>query len=117
MSKKPIWNPVNIETGLTKYIGFLKKNGLCEFSNYENLHRWSVNEKSFFWKSIWDFTNIVGEYAGPVINNEEDFVNSKFFINSKLNYTKNILNINSGENAVVFYSERGHCRKITWRRT
>ena len=53
MSKKPLWKPANIESGLTKYIGFLKASGLYQFTNYEKLHQWSVDEKDFFWKSIF----------------------------------------------------------------
>ena len=81
MSKELLWKPVNVDTGLTKYINFLKENGLYKFTNYEKLHRWSVNEKNIFWKSIWDFTNIVGDYNNPVISGGGNFVKSKFFIN------------------------------------
>ena len=90
MSKKPLWEPAILETGLTKYINFLKKNKLHQFTNYNNLHKWSVNKKNIFWKSIWDFTNFVGEYANPVIKNEDSFFGSKFFTNAKLNYTPHL---------------------------
>ena len=114
MTKKTLWDPAKKETGLTKYINFLKKNRLYKFVNYEMLHNWSVDNKDLFWKSIWDFSNVVGEYAEPVIKNEDSFIDTKFFINSKLNFTKNILSKENNENAVVFYSEMGHKRSISW---
>ena len=115
MSKELLWKPVNVDTGLTKYINFLKENGLYKFTSYERLHQWSIDKKDLFWKSVWDFTNIVGDYTNPVIKNEANFVNSKFFINSKLNYTKNILCKKNNESAIVFYSENNHYRTISWR--
>jgi len=71
MSKEILWKPVSVDTGLTKYINFLKESSLYKFSNYENLHRWSVDNKDLFWRSVWDFTNIVGEYADPVIKDAD----------------------------------------------
>ena len=115
MDNQLLWKPSNFNTLLSDYINFLKKNNLHNYKNYSNLHNWSIEKKEIFWKSIWDFTNIIGEYNDPVIINESEFVNSKFFFNSKLNYTKNIVKKNSHEPAIVFYSEQDHCRKISWK--
>ena len=114
MANKLLWKPTDSNTLLTDYINFLNKNNLHNFQNYSNLHNWSIEKKEIFWKSIWDFTNIIGEYNDPVIINEHDFVNSKFFVNSKLNYTQNIIKKNNHESAIVFYSEQNHFRKISW---
>ena len=91
MENKLLWKPSNFNTLLTDYISFLKKNNLHNYQSYSNLHNWSVEKKEIFWKSIWDFTNIIGKYNDPVIINENDFANSKFFVNSKLNYTNNLI--------------------------
>ena len=45
---KPLWNPPVEETVLTKYINFLKEKNLCEFTDYERLHQWIINNKDFF---------------------------------------------------------------------
>ena len=92
MSKKHLWKPVNVDTGLTKYINFLKENGLYKFTNYEKLHQWSVDKKDLFWKSVWDFTNVVGEYADPVTKNESNFL-KKVYANIQIFY-KNFNTIN-----------------------
>tara|TARA_Y100000590_G_scaffold416497_1_gene515289 strand:- start:12688 stop:14628 length:1941 start_codon:yes stop_codon:yes gene_type:complete len=114
MNNKPLWKPNIKNTLLSKYAQFLKKNKLHNYKNYKNLHRWSIENKSFFWKSVWDFTEVVGLFNEPVVVNEKHFVNSKFFINSKLNYTNNILNNNLKDNAIVFYPEKGKRRALTW---
>ena len=31
-------------------INFLKKNGLYEYKDYDNLHAWSIEKKDVFWK-------------------------------------------------------------------
>ncbi len=114
MSNNLLWKPSGLDTQLTHYINFLRENNLHEYSDYDSLHCWSINNKDVFWKSIWDFTNIVGEYVGPVTNNNSDFVDSKFFVNARLNYTKNVIKQKNNEDAIIFYSEQNHYRKISW---
>ena len=115
MVNNPLWSPSNNHTIFLKYIGFLKKNKLHKYINYKKLHKWSINNKKLFWKSIWDFTNIVGDLKEPFIENEDDFIKSKFFNNSKINYSKNIVNRKDKKDAIVFYSEQKHIRKISWK--
>ena len=91
MVNNPLWSTSNNNTIFLKYIDFLKKNNLHKYINYKKLHKWSINNKKLFWKSIWDFTNIVGDLKEPFIENEDDFIKSKFFNNSKINYSKNIV--------------------------
>ena len=79
MNNKPLWKPNIKNTLLSKYAQFLKKNKLHNYKNYPSLHRWSIENKGFFWKSVWDFTEVVGLFNEPVVVNEKHFVNSKFF--------------------------------------
>ena len=45
----------------------------------------------------------------------KDLINSKFFINSKLNFTENILLKNSNQKAITFISENGYREQKSWR--
>ena len=80
MEQNILWKPKKFNTLLNKYIDYLKINNLHNYINYEKLHSWSIKNKKIFWKTIWNFTNIIGEYKEPIIKKEKDFINSKFFI-------------------------------------
>ena len=112
MNSRILWSPDHQDTILNK---FQKKNfSKIKSNNYEKLHSWSVNNKKEFWSSIWDFTKIKGIKKNPIIENENDFINSKFFKNSKLNYTENLLQKDNDEDAIVFYSEKIISRTLSW---
>ena len=61
-----------LNTHFEEYISACKKNNLHDYSNYNSLHDWSIKNKELFWKSIWDFTKIKGNFKKPIIENELD---------------------------------------------
>ena len=67
MVNNPIWSPSNHSTILLSYINFLKNKNIHRYSNYNKLHKWSINNKEEFWKSIWNFTDIIGDLKKPIL--------------------------------------------------
>ena len=110
-----LWSPSDLNTNFKDYIHYLKNKNLHIYADYHSLHKWSIKNKGLFWKSIWDFTKIKGNYNEPVIEDEYNFINSKFFKNSELNYTSNLINRNNYNDAIVFNSEQKISRKISWK--
>ena len=111
MASKLLWSPE------------IKKNNLTDFTNinaksiksrsYESLHNWSVENKSDFWSAIWDYTQINGSKKEPIIENENEFIKSKFFKNCRINYTENLLERDNDNEAIVYYSEQNVKRRIS----
>ena len=91
MAKNLLWSPSNKNNFLTKFIFFLNKKNIFKGYDYELLHEWSINNKKKFWTEVWNFTSIIGKYKDPVVENENDFINSIFFKNSKLNFSENLI--------------------------
>jgi len=114
MTRDLLWSPKNNNNYLKKFQNYLKKNKILINNDYKSLHEWSIKNKSKFWKEIWKFTEIKGRLTSPIIENEKDFINSIFFKNSKLNYTKNLLQNKNKNDAIIFYSEQGFNRRISW---
>jgi len=113
MNSKLLWSPnrknSNLKSFLNKNLKFLIDN------TYESLHYWSIYKKDQFWSAIWDYTKIKGIKKEPIIENEKDFINSKFFKNSKLNFTENLIQKNNEEDAIVFYSEQQINKRVSWK--
>ena len=114
MTNSFLWSTEDHDTNLSQF----KKKILHKIkdNSYASLHNWSVKNKSEFWSAIWDFTSIKGKIKQPIIENEKSFINSVFFKNSKLNFTENIIQRKDRNDAIVFFSEQGFQRRISWKK-
>ena len=105
-----------MKTILYTYKEYLKSNNKLHFSSYENLHNWSINEISDFWKSIVDFFDI--EFDKPptsIYKFNKDFFKSQWFNDSKISYSKNVFkNENLNTPAIKYQNENGKYLEISW---
>ena len=112
MTNKSLWSPKNNSNRLSE---FQNKNlSKIKENSYISLHNWSIKNKKDFWSSVWDFTNIIGKKKQPIIEKEENFIESTFFKNSSLNFAENLLNKSGNNDAIVFFSEQNFERRISW---
>jgi len=104
------------KTNIFLYLNFLKKSfNIDSKYNFNKLWKWSVKNPDVFWKSIWHFTNVKGEMGSKLIKKSKIFYKNKFFPNSKINYTKNLLKKNDKTKAIIFKSENGYKTFLSWR--
>ncbi len=112
--EKFLWEPSgkrkkeSILEDFSKFINF-KSN-----YNFKNLWKWSVDHPDEFWSKFWDYSKIIGDKGKEVIRYNNIFYKTKFFSDSKLNYTENILKKRSSEIAISFLSEKGFEEEISW---
>ena len=112
MSDKKLWSPTTTKNTLNLFSQYI--NDEIKINNYEHLHRWSIEKKEIFWSKFWEFSNIIGEKKGIIFKDSENFIETKFFENSNLNYTENCLQLNTNDEAIIYYNEQKHLKKITW---
>ena len=82
--------------------------------NFKNLWKWSVDHPDEFWSKFWDYSKIIGDKGKETIKFNKIFNKTKFFPDSKLNYTENILKKKSSDLAISFLSEQGFEEEISW---
>ncbi len=115
---KKLWEPSKElikNSNLFKYEKFVSKNYKYNFSgNYKKLHDWSVKNPKDFWNSIWNYFEIIGAKTDK-FKLTKDLINSKFFVNSKLNFAENLLAKNSNQKAITFVSENGYREQKSWK--
>ncbi|PPR45902.1 MAG: Acetyl-coenzyme A synthetase [Alphaproteobacteria bacterium MarineAlpha5_Bin7] len=115
MTRRLLWSPKNKKNYLNNFINILNKKKLINNKNFDKVHEWSINNKEDFWEEIWKFVEINGKIKKPIIENKNDFIKSKFFKNSKLNYAENLIQKNDLSDALIFYSESGENRRVKWK--
>ena len=114
MHNLKLWSPSDNFNNLKRFTISLKNN--FKFKDYNDLHKWSVENKKQFWKEIWKFTNIIGDLKGSIYTHNDNFIKSVFFKETKLNYTENCLLKNDNSEAIIFYSENNLRRSVTWKK-
>jgi len=110
----PLWKPNNqkkedsLLKDFSKFINFKTSN------NFKDLWKWSVENPGIFWSKFWDYSKIIGDKGKEIILKDKVFNKTKFFSDSKLNYSENILKKKSNLDAIGFLSESGYEENITW---
>ncbi len=117
---KRIWKFENSKlskTNLYLYSIFLNKNFKIDLgSNFHKIWKWSIDNPKIFWKSIWDFTKVKGDLGDTYLKESNIFYKNKFFPNTKLNYTENLLKKIDDNEAIVFKSENGFRSSVSWKK-
>ncbi len=115
---KKLWEPSKgliKNSNLFAYEKFISKYYKYNLSrNYTKLLKWSVNNPKDFWNSIWKYFEVIGIKTNK-FKLTKDLINSKFFVNSKLNFTENLLVKNSNQKAITFVSEIGYREQKSWK--
>jgi len=87
-----IWIPNNYESSnLFQFETFLEKKYDLSFSNYAELHEWSIKNLENFWESISEFYKIqFDEPYSFILNKQIPFYKSKWFEGAELSYASHI---------------------------
>lgn len=94
--KKVLWEPTQSgfeTTALYKLKTNLEKKHGTRFENYNSLWKWTNENSETFWSELWEFFGIVGERKGVALENPKDFLNSKWFPESSVNYAENLVKL------------------------
>lgn len=88
----PLWTPDrSVKTRLHAFIEFVHENTGKHYPDYAALHEWSIKDSEAFWSSVWDFCDVLGDKGPKIIEHTPDVPWARFFPDSKINYTENIL--------------------------
>ena len=112
-----IWIPDNYESSnLFQFERFLEKKYRQSFSNYIELHDWSIKNLESFWESISEFYKI--QFDEPyefILDRQTPFYKSTWFKGAKLSYVGHILrHAKKKHTAIVYKNELSDIVEISW---
>ena len=114
-----LWEPsidTISQTNIYKLKQYINKKYSLDISNYNQLHRWSIQNIDLFWEVMWEKLDIVfSKKYTSVIENENSMLESNWFLNSRLNFSENLLKIKSNSIAIEFINEQGKHKKISYK--
>ncbi len=109
-----LWQPSEKKKANSNLEEFTKFIDFESNKSFKNLWKWSVTDTTTFWSKFWDYSKIIGDKGEEIIKKNKVFNKTRFFTDSKLNYSENILKKKSKEIAINFLSENGFEEEISW---
>ena len=113
--KKILWKPSEQKIKESTLLDFTKYINFKSDNNFKKLWEWSVSNPEIFWSKFWDYSKIIGDKGKEIIRKDSVFNKTKFFPDSKINYSENILKKRNSEIAINFLSESGFEETISWK--
>ncbi len=119
MSSTPrlLWRPseqFKVSSNLHNYINWLEENKGISAHSYHELWQWSVDKSEDFWKTIWDYFEIISHspYRKVLSGSMPD---AKWFEGASVNYAEHIFRNNlSDQPAIQFKREGRKMIEISW---
>lgn len=87
----PIWRPGAAAWDVTNLGDFARRFCPQAHGDYEALWRWSVDESTDFWRSIWDYFQIGDERPSEVLRADGPMPAVHWFPSAKINYAELML--------------------------
>jgi acetoacetyl-CoA synthetase len=118
MTEKPLWTPSDTRIKgavLSKFMSEVNARHGLSLSNFNEVHRFSVERAEDFWVSLWDFAKIKAECRGDVvIDNADKIPGARFFPEAKLNFAENLLVRKDDGPAMIFRGEDKVEKTVSW---
>jgi len=113
----PLWTPSEqrqSEAEITRYRAWLQDHRGTSFSSYEELHRWSVEDLTGFWESLWSYFQIDASAQPQSILSDGEMPSVRWFEGARLNYAANALRGPDAREALLGLSEEGEVTRLTY---
>ncbi len=115
---KLLWKPSEERirnTNMYRFMNFINERFDKDFTEYELLYRWSVENIPDFWASMWDFVDIKhSRKYDEVVDDPCKMPGAKWFGGAELNFAENLLRYRDDRVALIFKSEAEKSIKMTY---
>jgi len=114
----PLWQPTKDaikNSQMMQFIHQINKTQHTDISNYPDLHQWSIEHSELFWKSIWDFNEIIAsQSATTILSNKDNMDKATWFVDAKLNFAENLLKRKDNHTAIISITENNQQTTLTY---
>ena len=116
---QPLWQPSEQRIKASNMYRFLAKVNRTygkDFTDYDALYRWSVENIADFWAAMWGFAEIKASKSyDQVIDDQSKMPGAHWFSGSRLNFAENLLRFRDDRTALVFRGEDTIRRTLTYK--
>jgi acetoacetyl-CoA synthetase len=113
-----LWQPTPddlAKANLTRYMDWLRTRRGLDFSDYQRLWQWSVDDIEGFWASLWDYFDIIATAPYTAVLGKRAMPGAEWFPGARLNYAENLLRrVTDARPAILYQAEDGPLQEIAW---
>jgi acetoacetyl-CoA synthetase len=115
---KLLWKPSEEKiknSNIYRFMNFINEKHHQDFTEYEALYQWSIDNISDFWASYWEFARI--KFSKPydrVIDDVTKMPGARWFEGARLNFAENLLSYTDDHIALIFRGEDQVRREVTY---
>jgi acetoacetyl-CoA synthetase len=113
----PLWTPSAERVERARMTAFrrrIERQTGSELPRYADLWRWSVEERAAFWRAAWEACEVIGEPGWAPYLVDDRMPGARFFPEARLNFAENLLRRDDGAPALIFASETGARRELSF---
>ncbi|WP_423063697.1 acetoacetate--CoA ligase [Candidiatus Paracoxiella cheracis] len=113
-----VWEPsseASSQSSMAAFIQYVNLHHHQQIGSYSRLYQWSIDYPSLFWASIADFCKLITSQPPDGIKVPSNKMqHTQWFTGAKLNFAENLLRRRDEHLAIIFASERGDYRTLTY---
>ncbi len=118
MSDRILWQPSSqllAESQLTQFIHHLNQQHGPDLADYSALHSYSVENRGAFWRAVIDFCGVIYHQDAAVdLVDDGHMIEAQWFKGMTLNFAENLLKHQGEDTAIVFESESGAVKELSF---
>ncbi len=114
---RPLWRPGQAErtdSALARFWHAAEAHAGRRFADYAALHRWSVEHSADFWSFYADFAGVRFTEPPVEVKGPDRMPGTTWFRGATLNYAQHLLRRRDDKVALVYRTESGDTRRITY---
>jgi acetoacetyl-CoA synthetase len=117
-AQSPLWTPsaeLIERSRLTEFMVWLQAKRRLEFSGYDDLWQWSVDDLEGFWAAIWDFFGVQADGDRSTVLASREMPGARWFPDVSLNYAEHVFaGKEDAETAILHASELRELGELSW---
>ena len=113
----PVWSPGPVRrqtANIRRFMEWARKELDPAIHDYQDLHRYSIENPAEFWRAAWDFCQIVGYPGSSTVYDLNKMPGTKWFPGARLNFAENLLRHRDDQAAILFKSETGVTAQVSY---
>ncbi len=98
-----------------RFMGLINENYNQNFTEYDSLYQWSIENIPDFWAAMWEFADIkASKPYNQVIDDVTKMPGAKWFSGARLNFAENLLRYRDDQVALIFKGEDHDSTTMTY---
>ncbi len=118
MNSFPLWSPsskTKLNSNMQAFLSLVAEKYSLANSEYESIHKWSVENTADFWREISEFTEMTFSVkSNSIVDDPHKIPGAKWFEGARLNFAENLLRRKDNHKAIIFWGEDSVRREITY---